>query len=140
MKSVIVKQPGSYEQLELADLAVPSPQEGELLVEVHSAAVNRTDLITRSGKSRLPQNSVLGVEVAGVVVQVNGKSAFSIGDRVMGLVNGGGYAEFAVMPSARAIKIPDALSFDEAAAIPEVFLTAYQTLFCLGKLQKTKPF
>ena len=57
-----------------------------------------------------------------------------VGMRVMGLVNGGGYAEYVVMPTNRAMKIPDNLSFEEAAAIPEVFLTAYQTLFWLGEL------
>lgn len=136
MKSVIVKKPGGYEQLEVVDMNIPKLNEGELLIKVHSAAVNRTDIITREGKVGYLENSILGVEISGVVTEINGKSSFSIGDRVMGLVNGGGYAEFAVMPSDRAIKVPDSLSFDEAAAIPEVFLTAYQTLFWLGKLKK----
>lgn len=136
MKSVIVKKPGGYEQLEVVDMNIPKLNEGELLIKVHSAAVNRTDIITREGKVGYLENPILGVEISGVVTEINGKSSFSIGDRVMGLVNGGGYAEFAVMPSDRAIKVPDSLSFDEAAAIPEVFLTAYQTLFWLGKLKK----
>lgn len=138
MKSVIVKKPGSYEQLEVVDMDIPKLKEGELLIKVHSAAVNRTDIITREGKVGYLENPILGVEVSGVVTEISGKSSFSIGDRVMGLVNGGGYAEFAVMPSDRAIKVPDSLSFDEAAAIPEVFLTAYQTLFWLGKLKKNE--
>lgn len=136
MKSVIVKKPGGYEQLEVVDMNIPKLKEGELLIKVHSAAVNRTDIITREGKAGYLENPILGVEISGVVTEISGKSSFSIGDRVMGLVNGGGYAEFAVMPSDRAIKVPDSLSFDEAAAIPEVFLTAYQTLFWLGKLKK----
>lgn len=138
MKSVIVKKPGGYEQLEVVDMNIPKLKEGELLIKVHSAAVNRTDIITREGKVGYLENPILGVEISGVVTEISGKSSFSIGDRVMGLVNGGGYAEFAVMPSDRAIKIPDSLSFDEAAAIPEVFLTAYQTLFWLGKLKKNE--
>lgn len=138
MKSVIVKKPGGYEQLEVVDMNIPKLKEGELLVKVHSAAVNRTDIITREGKVGYLENPILGVEVSGVVTEISGKSSFSIGDRVMGLVNGGGYAEFAVMPSDRAIKVPNSLSFDEAAAIPEVFLTAYQTLFWLGKLKKNE--
>ncbi len=117
MKSIIVKKPGGYEQLKLVDINIPKLKEGELLIKVHSAAVNRTDIITREGNVGYLENPILGVEVAGVVTEINGKSSFSIGDRVMGLVNGGGYAEFAVMPSDRAIKVPDALSFDEAAAI-----------------------
>ncbi|MDU7147408.1 MAG: NAD(P)H-quinone oxidoreductase [Clostridium sp.] len=138
MKSVIVKKPGGYEQLEVVDMNIPKIKEGELLIKVHSAAVNRTDIITREGKVGYLENPILGVEISGVVTEISGESSFSIGDRVMGLVNGGGYAEFAVMPSDRAIKIPDSLSFDEAAAIPEVFLTAYQTLFWLGKLKKNE--
>lgn len=138
MKAIIVKKPGGHEQLELVDLSTPQLNEGELLIRVHSAAVNRTDIITREGKAGYLKNPVLGVEISGVVTEINGASPFSIGDRVMGLVNGGGYAEFAVMPSDRAIKIPDSLSFDQAAAIPEVFLTAYQTLFWLGKLKENE--
>ncbi|MEG0481137.1 MAG: NAD(P)H-quinone oxidoreductase, partial [Clostridium sp.] len=123
---------------EVVDMNIPKLKEGELLIKVHSAAVNRTDIITREGKVGYLENPILGVEISGVVTEISGKSSFSIGDRVMGLVNGGGYAEFAVMPSDRAIKVPDSLSFDEAAAIPEVFLTAYQTLFWLGKLKKNE--
>lgn len=136
MKGVIVTKPGGPEQLELANLPIPEPQAGELLIEVHTAAVNRTDIVTREGKSGYATNPILGVEVAGTVIKVNGKSTFSVGDKVMGLVNGGGYAEYAVMPIDRAIPVPDSFSFAEAAAIPEVFLTAYQTLYWLGKLQQ----
>jgi tumor protein p53-inducible protein 3 len=136
MKAVIVKQPGGPDQLELVEVPVPKPQKGELLIHVHTAAVNRTDIVTRERKSGYAINPILGVEVAGTVVEINGESSFSIDDRVMGLVNGGGYAEFVVMPAERAMEIPESFSFKEAAAIPEVFLTAYQTLFWIGKLQK----
>jgi tumor protein p53-inducible protein 3 len=136
MKGVIVKKAGGPNQLELVDLPIPQPGEGELLIRVHAAGVNRTDILTREGKMGYATNPILGVEIAGTVVQINGESSFSVGDRVMGLVNGGGYAEYAVMPADRAMKIPESLSFEEAAAIPEVFLTAYQTLFWIGKLQK----
>ena len=136
MKAVTVKKPGGPEQLEFVEVAAPEPKKGELLVRVHAAAVNRTDIITREGKVGYAENPILGVEIAGTVVDANGDHSFSSGDRVMGLVNGGGYAEFAVMPADRAMKIPESLSIEEAAAIPEVFLTAYQTLFWIGKLQK----
>lgn len=125
MKAVIVKKPGGPDQLEIANLPIPEPKQGELLVRVHAAAVNRTDIITREGKAGYAANPVLGVEIAGTVVETNGYSSLSAGDRVMGLVNGGGYAEFAIMPADRAMKIPESLSFEEAASIPEVFLTAY---------------
>ncbi|SFA83336.1 putative NAD(P)H quinone oxidoreductase, PIG3 family [Lentibacillus halodurans] len=136
MKGVTVLQSGGSNQMELADLSVPESGQDDLLIKVHSAAVNRTDIMTREGKAGYAVNPILGVEVAGTVVEAAGSGSFSAGDRVMGLVNGGGYAEYAVMPANRAMKIPDSISSAEAAAIPEVFLTAYQTLFWIGKLQK----
>ncbi|KAF1304124.1 NAD(P)H-quinone oxidoreductase [Candidatus Enterococcus willemsii] len=131
MRIVTTKQPGESEQLQIVEQDVPKPSVGELLIEVAAAAVNRTDIITRQTRV----NPYLGVEVAGIVREINGDSSFKIGDRVMGLVNQGGYSEYAVMPSDRAMLIPDNLSFTDAAAIPEVFLTAYQTLYWLGELQ-----
>lgn len=138
MKSVIVKKPGGPDQLEIVDMSIPSISEGDLLVKVHCTAVNRTDIINREGKTAYQKNPVLGVEISGVVSKVSGESSYKVGDRVMGLVNGGAYAEFVEMPADRAIRIPESLSFEEAAAIPEVFLTAYQTLYWLGKLQKNE--
>ncbi|MCY9530425.1 putative NAD(P)H quinone oxidoreductase, PIG3 family [Paenibacillus sp. cl6col] len=136
MKGVIVNKPGGPDQLEITELPSPQPQAGELLIEIHAAAVNRTDIVMREGKAGYATNPILGVEVAGTVIEVNGESTYTVGDRVMGLVNGGGYAEYAVMPMDRAIPIPDSFSFADAAAIPEVFLTAYQTLYWIGKLQQ----
>ncbi|WP_010093615.1 NAD(P)H-quinone oxidoreductase [Ornithinibacillus scapharcae] len=136
MKGITVKQPGGPEQLELTELATPKPMDGQLLIKVQNAAVNRTDIITRQGKSGYMKNPVLGVEVAGIVEDVTGNSPFAVGERVMGLVNGGGYAEYALMPVDRAMKIPDNFSFEQGAAIPEVFLTAFQTLYWIGKLTK----
>ncbi|WP_028532722.1 NAD(P)H-quinone oxidoreductase [Paenibacillus sp. UNC217MF] len=136
MKGVIVNKPGGPDQLEITELPSPQPQAGELLIEIHAAAVNRTDIVMREGKAGYATNPILGVEVAGTDIEVNGESTYTVGDRVMGLVNGGGYAEYAVMPMDRAIPIPDSFSFADAAAIPEVFLTAYQTLYWIGKLQQ----
>lgn len=135
MKAIIVEQQESANGLKLTDLPAPVPAAGELLVKVHAAAINRTDIVTREGKSGYATNPILGVEIAGVVEQVEGDSEYKIGDRVMGLVNGGGYAEYAVMPADRAMKIPSTYSFEQAVAVPEVFLTAYQTLYWIGRLQ-----
>lgn len=135
MKAIILKQPGGIEQLMMVDLDIPIPNSDELLIRVESAAVNRTDIISREGKTGYLNNPILGVEVSGVVFKAHKSSSFRVGDRVMGLVNGGGYAEYVTMPCDRAIKIPESISFDQAAAIPEVFLTAYQTLYWLGKLK-----
>lgn len=116
---------------------IPTPSNDELLVKVYAAAVNRTDcLAVETGQ--LPQgNPILGVEVAGEIVK-SVHPDFPVGKRVMGLVNGGGYAEYVCMKVANAMPLPENLSFVEGAAIPEVFLTAYQTLFWLGKLQDTE--
>ena len=138
MKAITVKQPGGADQLEVSEQPKPVPAENELLVKVEATAVNRTDIINRESSSGYLDHPILGVEVAGVVEKTVPGSGIEEGARMMGLVNGGGYAEYAVMPVDRAMPIPDNLSFLEAAAIPEVFLTAYQTLFWLGNLQKNE--
>lgn len=136
MKGIVVNRSEGAEELRLAEIEPPKPRRGELLVKVSAAAVNRTDIAHRKWAIAYAASPVLGVEIAGTVVEAVEGSSFSVGDRVMGLVNGGGYAEYAVMPADRAMLIPDGLSFAEAAAIPEVFLTAYQTLFWIGRLQE----
>lgn len=136
MKAIIVKQPGSAKQLQVSEQPKPVPKDNELLIKVEATAVNRTDIINRESSSGYLNHPILGVEVAGIVEKTVPGSGFKEGSRVMGLVNGGGYAEYAVMPANRAMMIPENLSFVEAAAIPEVFLTAYQTLFWHGQLSK----
>ena len=138
MKCVTVKEPGSHEQLQITEAKMPMIETGELLIKVHNAAVNRTDIIAREGRVNHLESPILGVEVSGEVIATAGACDFSIGDRVMGLVNGGAYAEYAKMPVDRAMRIPEAMSYAEAAAIPEVFLTAYQTLYWLGKLEENE--
>ncbi|MFD9626623.1 NAD(P)H-quinone oxidoreductase [Peribacillus muralis] len=134
MKAVVVKKPGGAEQLLFQDFSKPKLENGEILIKVNASAINRTDIVSREGKSGYMANPILGIEVSGEVVEKGAGANIDIGTRVMGLVNGGGYAEYAVMPADRAMTIPDNLTFEEAAAIPEVFLTAYQTLFWLGEL------
>ncbi|MDP1419718.1 NAD(P)H-quinone oxidoreductase [Peribacillus simplex] len=134
MKAVVVKEPGGAEQLLFKGFLKPMPGKGEILIKVKASAINRTDIVSREGKSGYMANPILGIEVSGEVVDTGEGANIQLGTRVMGLVNGGGYAQYALMPADRAMKIPDNLSFEEAAAIPEVFLTAYQTLFWLGEL------
>ncbi|MFJ8243870.1 NAD(P)H-quinone oxidoreductase [Peribacillus asahii] len=135
MKAVTVKQPGGSEQLQIVEYEKPTHKDGELLIKVKAAAVNRTDIVNRQSSSGYLKNPILGIEVAGIVESADADAKIPVGTRVMGLVNGGGYAEYVVMPDERAIVIPENLSFEEAAAIPEVFLTAYQTLFWIGQLR-----
>ncbi|MDX8045613.1 NAD(P)H-quinone oxidoreductase [Gracilibacillus sp. S3-1-1] len=138
MKGIIAKEPGGAEQLIYTEMPEPELTDSDILIEVHATAVNRTDILNREGNIGYVENPIIGVEVAGVVLDPNDHPTFSKGDRVMGLVNGGAYAEKAVMPADRAMKVPESLSFEEAAAIPEVYLTAYQTLYWLGNLKETE--
>ncbi|WP_066191624.1 NAD(P)H-quinone oxidoreductase [Gracilibacillus timonensis] len=138
MKAVIAKQPGGAEQLVYQEMPGPTMSDKDVLIDVYASAVNRTDILNREGKSGYAENPIIGIEVAGEVADPNGHSHWKKGDRIMGLVNGGAYAEQVVMPADRVIPIPDRLSFEEAAAIPEVFLTAFQTLYWIGDLQRSE--
>lgn len=138
MRAILVKQPGGPEQLILGEHEQPLPGPTELLVKVHATALNRADTLQRQGKYPPPKGAspILGLEIAGVVEEagINCKR-FKKGAKVFGLLPGGGYAEYATIDEAMAMPMPDNLSFEEAAAIPEVFLTAWQALIWLGKLQ-----
>lgn len=139
MKAVLVEQPGGPEQMVIGDYPTPEPQADEILVKVKATAVNRADVLQRKGYYPPPQGAspILGLEIAGVVEKVGSAvTKWKPGDRVFGLLEGGGYAEYAVIAEDMALPIPENLSFAEAAAIPEVFLTAYQTLFWIGDLKR----
>lgn len=137
MRAITFKQPGAVDVLQEIDAPKTRPEKGQLLIKVHTAAVNRTDIMRRESTDQEPPYPILGVEVAGEVIENKSEdSKFTPGARVCGLVNLGGYAEYAVMPADRAILLPDSLDYVAAAGISEVFLTAYQTLYWLGKLQE----
>ena len=139
MKAILVKEPGGIEQLNLVDVEKPQPNKEEVLVKVKAAAVNRADIVKRIGKyhNQAKENISLGLEVSGIIEEVgSANSKYQVGDEVCGLMAEGGYAEYALLREDVVIPKPDNLSFIEAAAIPEVFMTAYQTLFWLGKLKK----
>jgi tumor protein p53-inducible protein 3 len=121
--------------LVLVELPEPELREGDLLVRVRAAGVNRADLLQRLGRYAPPpgEPETMGLEIAGEVEKAAG--AFREGDRVMALLAGGGYAEKARVPAAQAMPIPQGLSFEEAAAIPEAFLTAWLNLFMLAQLK-----
>lgn len=135
MKAILFDQPGGPEVLHLADAPDPQPGPNDLLVRVRATGVNRAETLQRKGAYPPPPGAspILGLELAGEVVQPAGD--WQAGDRVMAVVTGGGYAELATVPAAVAIRVPEHFSFEEAAAIPEAFLTAFLNLFTLGKLQ-----
>lgn len=141
MKAILVKEPGGTEQLELVEIEKPQPDKDEVLVKVKASAVNRADIVKRIGKypNQPKENISLGLEVSGVIEKLGSDtSKYKVGDEVCGLMTEGGYAEYAILREDVIIPKPENLSFIEAAAIPEVFMTAYQTLFWLGKLKKAE--
>lgn len=138
MKAVVVEQPGGPEQLRVRELPRPVPGPRQLRVRVRASALNRTDTTQRAGGYALPPDAtstLLGIEVAGVVEAVGEDvRAFQPGQRVFGLVDGGGYAEACLMEEGMAVGIPEGWSFVEAAATPEAFCTAHESLIELGGL------
>jgi putative PIG3 family NAD(P)H quinone oxidoreductase len=138
MKAILVNTPGNVEQLTFGEYPTPQPGPNEILVKVAATALNRADLLQREGKYPPPPGAspILGLEIAGTVTQVGADVAhWKLGDRVCALLPGGGYAQYATVHKHLALPIPENLSFIQAAAIPEVFLTAFQTLNWLAKLQ-----
>jgi NADPH2:quinone reductase len=118
--------------------AVPAPGPDEILIKVAAAGVNRPDVAQRSGSYPPPPGAsdLPGLEVAGTVAAVGeGVSKHKIGDKVMSLVAGGGYAQYAIAPDAQAMAVPDALSINEAGATPETLMTVWHNVFERGALQ-----
>ena len=138
MKAVLVSEPGGPDKLQLVDVPDPTQGSGEIAIDIHASALNRADLLQRRGLYPPPPGTtdILGMECAGVVSAVGPGcvGTFALGTRVMALLGGGGYAERVVVPEALAMPVPDALSFEQAAAIPEAFLTAREALLVSGKL------
>lgn len=132
MRAVVVREPGGPEVLEITEVAEPEPGHGQVRVRVRATAVNRADLLQRMGAYPAPPDApanILGLELAGEVDAVGpGVGEWSVGDRVYGVAGGGTYAEQVVVHARTLAPMPRGLSFVEAAAIPEAFLTAYDAL------------
>jgi NADPH:quinone reductase len=140
MRAVIVTRPGGPDVLLMREIADPVPGPRQIRVRVHATAVNRADLMQRMGTYPAPKDAprdIPGLEYAGVVDEIgSGVARWSAGDRVMGLVGGGSYAEYIVTHEDEALRVPDALALDQAAAIPEAFITAHDALFTRMQLQR----
>lgn len=137
MKAILLKDFGGPEQLYIGDAERPVPGPKQLLVRVHATALNRADTLQRKGMYPPPAGAspILGLEMAGVVEAVGKDCELAQpGIRVCALLSGGGYAEYVVIDEAMAIAIPNGWSFEQAAAMPEVFLTAFQALDWLAGL------
>lgn len=135
MKAVVIEKDKS---LSLSEVPMPVLADGEVLVEVHAAAVNRADLMQRAGTYPPPPGCPdwPGLEISGVISEMSPKAKASgkwkVGDKVCALLGGGGYSEYAAVPENMLMPIPKGLSMAEAAALPEAFATAYLNLFIEG--------
>jgi tumor protein p53-inducible protein 3 len=139
VNAVLLSGHGGPEVLRWGETPDPVPGDGDLLVRVRAAGVNRADLLQRMGRYPPPAGAseILGLELAGEVVQgARAGGRFRPGDRVMAVVTGGAYAELAAVPEAVAMPVPARLSWAEAAAVPEAFLTAWLNLVDLGELRE----
>ncbi len=143
MKAVLFTGKGGPEVIQWADAADPAPARGEVLVRVRAAALNRADLLQRRGLYPPPpgtREDIPGLELAGEVVRAGeGVTAWKPGDRVMAIASGEAQAELSVVHERMLMRIPDALSFSDAGAIPEAGITSHDALFTLGGLRPGWP-
>jgi len=127
MRAILIEEDRSLVWSEVAD---PVPKTGEIIVDIHAAALNRADLMQRAGDYPPPPGCPewMGLEVAGVVAHAPEQGRWAVGDKVCALLGGGGYAERVAVPADMALPVPEGLSMVEAAAIPEAFATSYLNL------------
>jgi len=138
MTAIAIRAAGGPEMLVPEQRPVPQPGDGEVLVKVAAAGVNRPDVMQRQGNYPPPKGAtdIPGLEIAGEVVALgSGVTRWKIGDRVMALVVGGGYAEYCPAHESHCLPVPAGLSLKEAAAIPETYFTVWHNLFDRGKLK-----
>jgi NADPH2:quinone reductase len=139
MTQIEITTPGGPEVLQPNLVPVPVAGAGELLIRVHAAGVNRPDVLQRAGQYPMKpgMNPIPGLEVAGEVVGLGaGVSDFVVGDNVCALTNGGGYAQYCVVPASQALPIPAGMDWLHAAAIAETFFTVWANLFEMGGARK----
>src|SRR5450755_4198949 len=138
MTVIGIKTPGGPEMLVPEQRAVPTPGDGEILVKVAAAGVNRPDVMQRQGLYPPPPGApdIPGLEIAGEVAAIGGKvKRWKVGDKVTSLVIGGGYAEYCLADEAVALPVPKGFSMMEAADIPETFMTVWHNVFQRGALK-----
>ena len=138
MKAIVIEQPGDESCMNLGEANAPEMRPGAIRIRVAACAVNRADLLQRQGFYPPPPGAsdILGLECAGEVVEVaSDVTNFAVGDRAMALLAGGGYSEDVVVSAGSAMKVPERLSYEQAAAVPEVFLTVFLNVFQLAGLK-----
>lgn len=138
MKAVLMEGFGGIEVLKVGEAERPAAGEGQVLVKVFATTVNRPDLVQREGKYPPPpgDSEILGLEVAGVIEELGaGVTGWKVGERIMTLVGGGGYAEYAVAYASHLMRIPESMSFEEAACVCESYITAFLNVFMIGEFK-----
>jgi NADPH2:quinone reductase len=139
MKAVYISQPGGPEVLEVRDVPSPVPGEGEVLIDVVAAGLNRADVQQRRGFYPPPPGAseIPGLEVSGRIAGFGPgvTKAFSLGDKVVALLSGGGYAQQVAVPAEQVLRLPDGVDLVTAAALPEVAATVYSNLIMTAQLQ-----
>jgi putative PIG3 family NAD(P)H quinone oxidoreductase len=141
MKAVLMEAFGGVDVLKIGEVEKPNPAEGQVLVKVFATSINRPDLVQREGKYPPPagDSEILGLEVAGVIEALGaGVAGWKVGERVMTLVGGGGYAEFAVAYACHLMRIPESMSFEEAACVCESYITAFLNVFMIGEFKDSQ--
>ena len=135
MRAILVQDDKS---LVWSDVPEPTPRDGEIIIDIHAAALNRADLMQRAGNYPPPPGwpDWMGLEVSGVVSWAPAGCKWRVGDRVCALLGGGGYAERVAVPADMAMPIPAGISMVEAAAIPEAFATSFLNLILEGRMKK----
>ena len=139
MRAIVITEFGGPEVLRVASCPDPEPAPREILVRVHASGVNRADLLQRRGLYPPPagESEVPGLEFAGVVEEVGGGvTRWRPGDRVMGIVGGGGYAEYVAVDERVAVAVPEEMPWTMAGAIPEVYMTAFDAVFRQAGLRR----
>jgi NADPH:quinone reductase len=138
MIAIEIKTPGDPDGLVPVERPRPTPGDGEVLIRVAAAGVNRADVMQRRGQYPPPPGApdIPGLEVAGTIEQLGaGVSTFQVGDNVCAVLAGGGYAEYAVAPAPQCLQVPQGMDFISAAAIPETFFTVWTNVFERGRLK-----
>ena len=138
MTAIAIRQPGGPDVLAPVKLPVPVPGPGQLLVRVKAAGVNRPDILQRQGGYPPPPGApdTPGLEIAGEVTGLGaGVRRYEVGDKVCGLVPGGGYAEYCLVHEDNALPVPPGFSMEEAAGVPETFFTVWTNVFDRGGLK-----
>ena len=138
MNAIAISKPGNADALIPVVIPLPTPNAGEVLIQIVAAGINRPDIMQRKGLYPPPQGAseIPGLEVSGIVIETGDKvTSIKTGDKVCTLLTGGGYAQYCVASAELCLPVPDNFNFEQAAALPETFFTVWSNVFNRGKLR-----